>query len=502
MSPNINNNSILQIAMYNDTKNRLQRYPDNRMASSRQIICTLCAFLLVSPCFVQAEPSQYCRYGDPSRPNENVDFCLAVTSQLNTTTKAHNVYLTFTHTRRQMSATGWTAIGIGDEMSGSLMFIVYGDPASGHAPIVSIRASTGHQQPTLVTRDQLGGGGLRVLRSDWVLGTASEPIGTVTATVSILCSSCTLWPGTTFSAKSASQPWIWAWNNDQEFEVYDYETHLKMHAHHAGNGGWGRFYVNMQRAESASGYLPSVPVIRPGVAALGASESPNLFAVDGISSWLADSPIVHLHGSLMAFAFLLLFPAGVFGMRSGSNRAFKNHWIIQAAASLVTACGTITGLTLQHNINTTHQIIGVLLSGGLTLQVFLGYKHHMDFIRINQRTWISYSHIWIGRLVISGGSTNLVLGLLLRGYSRTWIWLTVTFVILESAILIVWVWRQNRKAISNLRAAKYQAMGEETGPFIVADDDDDEETDYDEQNLKVDDKKKIKKGEVHTHSSI
>ncbi|KAI1078850.1 hypothetical protein F5B20DRAFT_546438 [Whalleya microplaca] len=438
-----------------------------------------------------AEPVQYCRFGDSTRPNQDVDFCLGLTTQRNSTTGAHNVYLTFTHTRRQLSAKGWTAVGVGDEMKGSLMLIVYGNPSSGEQPIVSIRGSTGHHQPTLLTREQMGGGDLRVLRADWLPAGSSEPAGTVTATVSVLCYSCTLWPGTEISATSGSQPWIWAWNKAQEFDVYDYEAHLKMHAHHAGNGGWGRFYVDMARAESTAKQLPSVPVIRPGVAALGASENPSLSLAD----WVTHNPVLRLHGFLMAAAFLLLFPAGVFGMRSGSPRAFKYHWILQATASAFTAGGAAAGLTLQHKIDTAHQIIGLALASALGLQAYLGWRHHVIFVRIKRRTWVSHAHIWTGRLIMGAGYVNLLLGLVLRGYSQTYVGLAGSFIGLESLAMVFFVWRQTSKAAAKASVARYKALEAEDGPFIVATpEEQDGESDCGDDDLNVSFREKDKDG--------
>ncbi|KAK1574206.1 uncharacterized protein LY79DRAFT_377975 [Colletotrichum navitas] len=428
------------------------------------------AFLLPS---VRAEPVQYCRFGDPARPNAAADFCLGLATSRNTSTGAHDVYLTLTHTRPRRSAVGWTAVGTGDSMTGSLMFIIYGDPASGERPIVSIRAGTGHHQPQLLTRAQMSGGDLRVLRSDWVPATARQ---SVTASISLVCYSCTLWAGDgagsgTLSATATAQPWIWAWNKAQAFDVYSYDAHLRMHAHHAGNGGWGRFYVDMARADQSAGaHLPSLPVIRPGVAALGASELPSGL---GLAGWMPGSPMLRLHGILMALAFLVAFPAGVVAMRSGSRRAFTYHWMLQALASTAVAGGVAAGLALQREINTVHQFLGLALAGAVGLQAFLGWKHHVDFVRIRRRTYISYAHIWIGRLVMLGGQANLLLGLLLGGVVGLLVGLVAAFIALQSSLLAIWVRRRTKAAEAEARVAKYDVLEahddeEEESPFAIA----------------------------------
>lgn len=441
-------------------------------------LCLLLSFLALS----LAEPAQFCKFRQSSN---QADFCTGFTVHHNASTGAHNVYLTFSHSRPANSAKGWTAVGFGEEMTGSLMVIVYGDPASGKSPIVSVRASTGHTQPTLVTPGSLGGGDLRVLRSDWISDDSAS--GTVTALVSLVCYSCTLWPGTSISATSTSQPFIWAWNANQEFSVFSYDAHLLMHKHHAGNGGWGRFYVDMAGATSKVPQLPSVPYIRPGVTAHGASEDPDIFAegaVTGLVSWAKKNPVLHIHGALMAAAFLFLFPAGVFTMRSGSSKSFKYHWIIQVLAALAVLGGMTVGLTLQKKINTAHQIVGLSIVGILFLQAYMGYKHHIDFVRIHRRTWISHSHIWTGRVVMVGGCGNLILGMRMRGYSRLMTSLAAAFMVMQGVALIFWVWRQNKVAArrNKLSSEESQWTGNQNQEyFTVASESDDEESESEDK---------------------
>lgn len=415
--------------------------------------------LFLGPLLVASEPVQYCRFGDPAKPNQDADFCLGLTTQRNASTNAHNVYITFTHTRRHSSSLGWTAVGVGQEMKGSLMFIVYGDPLAAEDPIVSIRSVAGHHQPELLAREAMAGGDLRVLSAEWHRETG-DVTGTVTAVASIVCYSCTLWPGTELSATSKSQPWIWAWNKAQEFDLYEYDAHLRMHAHHAGNGGWGRFYVDMARAEShaSSSHLPSMPVIRKGVSAVGASDGPDLLHGDGLKNWITQSPVLRLHGFFMILAFAVLFPSGVVAMRSGSPKSFKYHWILQVVASASVLGGAAAGWTLSRHISTTHQILGLTITGALFLQAFLGWKHHVDFVRIRRRTWISHAHIWTGRSMMAAGLANIVLGLVLRGYSRAWTAGVGVFLGIEALLLVWWVWRRQRFTQAKARHVQYETL--------------------------------------------
>ena len=96
------------------------------------------------------------------------------------------------------------------------------------------------------------------------------------AAANLVCYSCHLWSGTKFSAQDTQQPFIWAWNCGQTFDASEltFDAHLKMHAHHAGNGGWGRFWMDMPASANKRGqFAPSFPPIRPGVDAVGATEA-------------------------------------------------------------------------------------------------------------------------------------------------------------------------------------------------------------------------------------
>lgn len=404
------------------------------MASITEILYILLFFLLQN-CLYHAEPVQYCKFGN----SDEVDFCMGLTMHQNLTTNSHDLYLSMTHTRYGGYNTGWTAIGAGSSMAGSLMFIIYGDPLGSEPPFVSIRGSTGHSQPQLITREASGGLDIRVLRSSWmpVTGSFTPDSPSYTARVFLVCYSCHLWPGIQIDANSPSQPWIWAWNKAQAFSVYNYDTELQMHKHHAGAGGWGNFYVDMAKSINTAPNPPSVPPIRPEVAALGTSDMP-MHGKGGIRNILKRvlNPVWHLHGLLMGVAFLLLFPAGIIAMRSGSAKSFKYHWVLQLLASLLTGLGVITGLLLTEGISTVHQAQGLAIGTSICIQSVLGWRHHVGFLKIHQRTWISHGHIWLGRAIILAGWSNLVTGLWLRGYPGSCLVIMVTVVSMEVIGLI------------------------------------------------------------------
>ncbi|EDN07775.1 predicted protein [Histoplasma mississippiense (nom. inval.)] len=299
---------------------RLDRYLD------RHCLASIYVLILFFAAFVLSEPVQYCRFGHREDGPSEVDFCMGITMHYNVSSHHHDMYLTMEIPRE--SALGWTAIGTGSSMKGSLMMIVYGNPSDQHDPIVSIRTVDGHSQPKLVSQDQMGGTDLRVLQASWVQGTR----GMTVAKIAVVCLSCEKWPGAPISAQAPSQPWIWAWNDNQDFKVFSYDAHLRMHKHHAKDGGWGVFYVDMARSVSTVESAPSLPPIRTGISRLGTSDSP--ISAGGLVSSIRENVMQSIHGFVMFIAFFILFPLGTIAMRSGSSNSFKYHWSIQLVAAL------------------------------------------------------------------------------------------------------------------------------------------------------------------------
>ncbi|KAK0613657.1 hypothetical protein B0T14DRAFT_526669 [Immersiella caudata] len=415
----------------------------------------LSAATLLSPLFALrsalAEPVQYCR---PGFNQGEADFCIGISRTVNASTKATDVFFSMTVSRS--SAHGWTAIGTGAEMAGSTMFIVYGDPISGSDPVLSIRTIDGHHQPKALDLSTLPG--LRVVRSKWqklpvaALGPRHEdepnyPIVPTSpashiADIALACYGCPLqaWK---LDINSKSQPFIWAWNDRQEFDSYSVDAHLAMHRHHAGSGGFGSFYVDMPQTLSDS---PEPPAIRQGAANFGTSDPPTGFS--GFLISLRARPLPKAHGFLMGVAFIVLFPLGVVLMRTPSGNPFKRHWMVQAAATGLTWLGAVAGavMTGGRAPRTFHQWIGAMIALTLGAQVVLGWRHHMVFLRVRHRTWVSHAHIWIGRAVLGAGWVNVLTGLVMSGYGSFGIAVIGGLVVVEAVGVGLWVWVAQQRA--------------------------------------------------------
>lgn len=123
--------------------------------------------------------------------------------------------------------------------------------------------------------------------------------------------------------------------------------------------------------------------------------------------------LVILHAICLGGSFVILFPLGVSLLRFFNSS--RLHWIVQVVATLICIIGLAVAVALSimdieyNSFTAVHQIIGILVVAVLVLQVVLGYMHHTKFKRLGGRTWVSFTHLWTGRMVIVIGMVNTVL---------------------------------------------------------------------------------------------
>ncbi|KAK5998092.1 hypothetical protein PT974_00464 [Cladobotryum mycophilum] len=430
-----------------------------------------------------AEPSQYCRFG---LDKGEIDFCMAVSLYHNHSSSAHDLYLSLNVRRSGASddaaKLGWTAVGTGSHMEGALMFIVYGDPNKPpHPPTLSVRtAEERHSHPIGIYSE----GGhknvdARVLDAKW---TPSAGNKTWTAEFSVVCYGCSNWDGRAISSESLSQPWIWGWNKDQNMRPYHEDVDLQKHS--LVTGGFGVFYVDMKNAAThhADEAMPTIQ----GKNNVHTSEFPITKKKTGLLETLKERPLVHLHGFFMSMAFLVLFPIGAVAIRSGSNKSFKYHWTIQASAMAFALSGAVIAVYMTDGdlFGSPHQIAGTSIAVLLILQAVLGWRHHVDFVRIRRRTWISYGHISLGFILLFGGWANVLSGIILYGLGKLGVFLMATLVLVEIVCVGGWAYlarrRQSAKAMVSKEtpesSAAYFALDE-----MESDDDDDMPATKDEE---------------------
>lgn len=412
-----------------------------------------------------AEPVQYCRNG---YREGQIDFCVGISTYQNATTQKSDVFFSLSIPRS--SALGWTALGTGAAMAGSLMFIVYGDPTSA-PPVVSIRTIDGHHQPHPIDGNTLpSGASVQLLHSAWqpvpkpklASRHEDEPDyprppsvpASHTAEIALACYGCGA--GAPVSARTHSQPFIWAWNDRQDFGgEFPLDARLDMHRHHSGSGGFGTFYVDMARSVIAASdpAAAKAPGIQPGAGQnrVGTSDEP--IGVEGLFKSMKERPLPRAHGFLMGVAFLVGFPLGVVLMRAAGGNPFKRHWMVQMAATALTWLGVAVGavMTGGRPPKSVHQWVGVVIALSLGVQAVLGWRHHVLFLRIRRRSGVSHAHIWIGRAALLAGWFNVLSGLRHSGHGGLTVGLVAGLVVVEAVGVSVWVFRARRRAAAALK---------------------------------------------------
>ena len=435
---------------------------------------------------------QHCQSSLKHGPN----FCISATSSEDPSTAMLEFLLTIQIKMSENSASGWTAIGLGDIMDGALMAVIYGDSASGNPPVVSIRSTKGHAPPRLISSEEAGGAVLDVRHAAWSRATESR---TDTALVNLACSNCTYWPGTKIDLTSKAQPWIWAWNPRQEFEAYPLDAPLQHHGSESTD--FGHFYFDMTQAVNKETASPPFPPILPSKGSIGAStDAADLHGHSAVSSreraWI-------LHGTLMGFAFLVLSPAGVIALRSPLQRSFQLHWALQLSAGICFFLGALLALLLHPEIVHVHQGVGLFLCFLAPGQAVLGWRHHVTYLRIRRRTWLSNAHVWTGRLMILPlGMLNILSGMLLRNVGVPWIAVVATLIITEAACLIVFLRRAAlRRRIPAFKTVSSEerlaTFGEQEAAFALEEESEDDDTELQSGRGRGQEKQKL----VNNHAS-
>ncbi|ETN38098.1 uncharacterized protein HMPREF1541_07722 [Cyphellophora europaea CBS 101466] len=301
------------------------------------------------------------------------------------------------------------------------------------------------------------------------------------------------WHAVDVSNTSTRQPFIWSSNFKQDFEGdYSVDRHIDMHMFGLGFGflfvdlqnaavpepmygeirdteshygiseigdpdsptdeelASGKAYIDRMTQSSSGGSAPprpeatssaEAPPLEPEhkdePAGSGAGTlNPNPEVEQPVHSpkqWNLRSFMWHLHGALMVFAFLIMYPLGTYLLRSGRPTAFNFHWTIQALGSAAVGISAIIGYFNSHSISITHQYAGLVIVLALASQILLGWRHHVFFVQTKGKNWLSPAHIWLGRVVLPLGFVNIITGLKLRQYG----WFTILLVVVVMLVELV-----------------------------------------------------------------
>lgn len=151
----------------------------------------------------------------------------------------------------------------------------------------------------------------------------------------------------------------------------------------------------------------------------------------------------HLHGLLLTLAFLLGYPAGIYLLRSPAQQSaglsFNYHWTVNALSTVAFSIGCFIAYMQSRSINLVHQYVGIALAFLLGAQMLLGWRHHVRFMVVKRRTWMSRVHVWLGRGIMPIGFLNILGGMKLRGYGWFTMMLVVVLILIESVFGAVYL---------------------------------------------------------------
>ncbi len=150
---------------------------------------------------------------------------------------------------------------------------------------------------------------------------------------------------------------------------------------------------------------------------------------------------------------------GVLLVRTHGHNAVDHHIIKSKLASSV--FGNY-GHSKRHDESSAaaaamfaaHQWLGGIFVSFVMLQILLGWWHHVIFVRIRARTWVSHVHIWLGRTSMLEGSMNLLLGMALASYSMASISVAAVFIVLETLAIAFWI--RCKRAMLHSAAGDYR----------------------------------------------
>lgn len=474
-------------------------------------------FALGSNVFATRTP-QYCRHRGE---NGNAEICLAINTFYNTTTDGLDIYMTLQTFRYKASKKGWAAMGLGNQMTGALMFLVYGDPELGDMT-TSIRTATGHHPVGMITDTAFYDGPIpeiQIVDSRFepytgnyfneALGFGPSHVGTA----HVVCYDCKQWTGQEIANTSTMANMIWATNWAQDLQGdYGYERQIEAHKMGLGFGPLWVDLLNAQiTADTAHFPLINYAFKDKGLSEIGLESGaptdedidheevpvvsvPEPAKEEEETATTPESPIAsheaetepttetetdtapsqpartvlgktirdwmwHLHGLLMCVSFLFLYPLGAALIRTSDPRAFNFHWTTQAFASVLVGVGAILGYWQSSSISVAHQYLGIAIVLAIAAQIFLGWRHHVQYLQVQRKTGLIRVHVWLGRSVFVAGLVNVVMGLLLRRYTQWVIFLTCAFILLEVVGMLYVLGRGEILRLAKIPGGKGKARG-------------------------------------------
>lgn len=184
----------------------------------------------------------------------------------------------------------WVALGTGEGMSGSNMFIVYQD-GTGNVT-VSSRQGKGEVQPLY---DESTASNLALLSGSGVVD------GQMVA--NIMCTDCKSWSGGTLSTSSTDTPWIGAWKKGSSIDSTSPSAQISFH------DGETEFDADLTQATVETDSNPFTSEAAGGNTTSGSGGTTGSSGGVSVAS-RPSAAVIWAHGVGMALCFAVLYPLG------------------------------------------------------------------------------------------------------------------------------------------------------------------------------------------------
>lgn len=389
----------------------------------------------------------------------------------------------FFHFEAPSGGNAWGAFGMGEQMGGSLMFVVYESENSGAPPTVSPRLGKGHVMPQYTSDVNI-----TVLEGSQV--TSDSFIA------NFQCHDCRSWSGGNVDVTSTSAPFIYAIGPSGNLQSNDPSASISQH----GSNFQNNWSLNMKQATGAEGVPLSSTSPGNGGTSNNSTGSNNGTTSDPGNNNNNNNNdndnddggnVVYIpagvlfHGGVMGLAFALIYPLGYLFLR-----LFEKVWLhagIQSFALLLTFLGVGSGIAvskrdqivslLNHfslrpkppdsrkltiflkqspNLTHPHQIIGLIVFILILATWTIGLIGHMHYKRTQTPHPIMKGHRILGPLMISLGSVNACIGFAwvgLRGAAIGYILFSLFIMLVVLSLVFLKNRRKMRRNAMNSTAA-------------------------------------------------
>lgn len=226
----------------------------------------------------------------------------------------------------------WAAFGMGSQMDGALMFVVY--EGNDGVPTISPRLGSGHSPPQYTKEVNISTLEGSKFTSDGMIA-------------NFRCHDCQTWNGGSVDITSTSAPFIYAIGPKGNMQSIDPSANINQHSNFQNN--WS---LNMKQATGTSG----IPLSGTSTGTSGSStpsgtgNSNTNNGNDNDNNGSSGNVIyisggVIFHGGVMSLAFALIYPLGYLFLR-----LFEKVWLhagVQSFALLLTFLGVGSGIAVS-----------------------------------------------------------------------------------------------------------------------------------------------------------